>query len=218
MPWCVAMSLRLTALLLWLSSVVASLITSPHLPAIVPVHWNLRGQPDRWGSKYELLLAGPGIILLIGLILVVTDRVDPRIRKEDNPRPRREVGVWSLALLAALHVLLLAHTSGMLADLPRAMSLALAAFCLFMGNVLTKIRPNSFAGIRTPWTLGSDEVWRATHRLGGHLFFATGLGGLVAALVTSGPVAIVLLTIGLLGTSLVSVGYSYVLFQKLQPR
>mgnify|MGYP000937309093 CR=1 FL=1 len=39
-----------------------------------------------------------------------------------------------------------------------------------------------FVGIRTPWTLASDEVWTRTHRFGGRLMFATGvLGGLAIA-------------------------------------
>jgi uncharacterized membrane protein len=201
---------------LWLSSVVASAITAPHLPGVVPVHWNFRGQPDRWGSKYELLLAGPAVLLLLGLLVVVSERVDPRLRSEDDPRPRQEVSLLALGLMAALHVVLLAHSAGVLADPTSAMALALSAFCVLMGNVLTRIRPNSFAGIRTPWTLTSDEVWRATHRLGGRLIFASGLAGAVAALVARGPVALVVITAGLLGASLVSVVYSYLFHRKGQ--
>jgi uncharacterized membrane protein len=39
-------------------------------------------------------------------------------------------------------------------------------------------------GIRTPWTLSDDEVWRRTHRLAGRLMVASGavLAALAAAL------------------------------------
>ena len=40
-----------------------------------------------------------------------------------------------------------------------------------VGNYLSTLRPNYFAGIRTPWTLESPATWRATHRLGGRLTF-----------------------------------------------
>jgi len=48
----------------------------------------------------------------------------------------------------------------------------------FLGNYLTRIEPNWFIGIRTPWTLSSDAVWRKTHRTGGWLFV---IGGIVIA-------------------------------------
>lgn len=40
------------------------------------------------------------------------------------------------------------------------------------------IKPNYFAGLRTPWTLEDPDNWRATHRLAGKMWFA---GGLVLA-------------------------------------
>ncbi len=40
---------------------------------------------------------------------------------------------------------------------------------LVLGNYFGNLKPNRFVGIRTPWTLKSDETWRATHRLGGRI-------------------------------------------------
>ena len=60
------------------------------------------------------------------------------------------------------------------------MGLVLAAF----GNYMPKIRPNFMCGIRTPWTLASETVWRKTHRMAGPFWVAGGiamaLGGLFA--------------------------------------
>ena len=41
----------------------------------------------------------------------------------------------------------------------------LLVFFIVVGNCIPTVRPNYFVGVRTPWTLESDEVWRATHRL-----------------------------------------------------
>jgi len=41
-------------------------------------------------------------------------------------------------------------------------------------NYLTRVEPNWFVGIRTPWTLSSDTVWRKTHRTGGLLMVIAG--------------------------------------------
>ena len=50
-----------------------------------------------------------------------------------------------------------------------------------MGNVLGKVRRNFWMGVRTPWTLASEKVWVATHRLAARLLTAGGLAGAVAA-------------------------------------
>jgi len=70
---------------------------------------------------------------------------------------------------------------------------------VLLGNVMGQVRHNYFVGIRTPWTLADEEVWRRTHRMGGRLFVLGGLaiaaGGLVggpwlvAAILTSLTVA-----------------------------
>lgn len=44
-----------------------------------------------------------------------------------------------------------------------------------LGNYLGKSKRNFFLGIRTPWTLASDEVWRRTHRLGGWVMVGAGV-------------------------------------------
>jgi len=45
---------------------------------------------------------------------------------------------------------------------------------MIFGNYLPKLKSNWFIGIRTPWTLSSEESWRKTHRLGGRLFVICG--------------------------------------------
>lgn len=53
---------------------------------------------------------------------------------------------------------------------------------VFLGNVMYSLKPNYFAGIRVPWTLDSDDNWKATHRVAGIVWFAGGLLFLICAL------------------------------------
>jgi len=82
-----------------------------------------------------------------------------------------------------LHGLVLAIALGANIDLARALYVALGLLFLLLGNVMAKLRPNYFAGIRTPWTLASARSWTATHRVGGRAFVGFGLGFLLMALV-----------------------------------
>ncbi|MGE5392681.1 MAG: SdpI family protein, partial [Candidatus Saccharibacteria bacterium] len=40
---------------------------------------------------------------------------------------------------------------------------------ILLGNYMGKLKKNWFIGIRTPWTLSSENVWNRTHRVGGRL-------------------------------------------------
>ncbi len=50
-------------------------------------------------------------------------------------------------------------------DVGRVLAGILCIFFILFGNFLSKVRPNFFLGIRTPWTLASEQVWIATHRV-----------------------------------------------------
>ena len=53
--------------------------------------------------------------------------------------------------------------------------LLLGGLLVLIGNLMGKLRPNWFVGIRTPWTLSSKASWTRTHRLGGWLLIVSGL-------------------------------------------
>ncbi|MEW6771452.1 MAG: SdpI family protein [Bacillota bacterium] len=51
----------------------------------------------------------------------------------------------------------------------------IALLFVITGNVMGQIRPNFFVGIRVPWTLANEEVWRRTHRLASKVWVIGGL-------------------------------------------
>jgi uncharacterized membrane protein len=84
---------------------------------------------------------------------------------------------------------------------------------VIIGNYLGKVRKNFFIGIRTPWTLASDEVWNRTHRIGGRLFMLSGVIIWLGALLRL-PLS---WTVGVaVGLVLIPVVYSYFLYRKIE--
>lgn len=81
-----------------------------------------------------------------------------------------------------------------------------------IGNVLGKIRPNWFAGIRTPWTLDSNRSWTKTHRLGGWLFVLLGLG-LILAGISGSAWAILAALACLICVTVLLLVYSYLVWR-----
>ena len=80
--------------------------------------------------------------------------------------------------------------------------------------MLNSIKPNYFAGFRTPWALENEDNWRATHRLVSKMWFAGGILVTIFALILpSGPATIVMLSLVAVMTIIPFI-YSYVYFKK----
>lgn len=74
--------------------------------------------------------------------------------------------------------------------------------------MLPRLKANWWLGIRTPWTLSNEDVWRKTHQLGGQTGVVVGLVMVVSNLVlptawlglVTGPL-VILWALGLAGAS-----------------
>jgi uncharacterized membrane protein len=194
------------------------------LPETVAVHWNLQGHADRYGSKLTLVLFGPlGIALLWGLLLLLA-RMDPKraqraAQATDGAPEEVEGSYWTvihlvLVALVLLHGALLLTASGLVQGPDRVLSIALALLLLLPGNFMGRLRPNWFVGIRTPWTLASDDVWRRTHRLAAVLMVGGGLVLLPLALLLPGPKALVAAVVVTLLATLGPAAWSYVAWKE----
>jgi uncharacterized membrane protein len=98
-------------------------------------------------------------------------------------------------------------------DLPRAVIVGMGLFLAALGNYLPRIRSNWWLGIRTPWTLESERVWRETHRVGGRMFVGAGLLAAIAGFLPD-PFCPAIPIAALAVATLVSVAYSYVAFRR----
>jgi uncharacterized membrane protein len=86
---------------------------------------------------------------------------------------------------------------------------------IMLGNLLPKIPSNFFAGIRTPWTLSSEDVWRKTHRLGGISFVIAGLLMIVStAIFGNSSTANIIMFVLFMSLVLYPVLYSFILYKK----
>lgn len=149
------------------------------LPERIPTHWNFSGEVDGWSSRLVGSLLAPGIALALWILLPVLRTVDPRRRNYDRFDPT----FWLLVnviivFMGAMHVLTLGAALEWPIDMSRAILVVIGLMFAVLGNYLPRLRSNWWMGIRTPWTLESDTVWRATHRLAGYTFV---IGGLLAA-------------------------------------
>ena len=145
-------------------------------PERIPMHWGLDGRPDGWGGRFAGLLAIPLEALGIYALLLFLPRIDPGRANYASFAWTYTVLRWLVvAFMAVLQTLIVLAIHGRGPAVNRAVPISAGALFFVLGNLLGKLRPNWFVGIRTPWTLSSKDSWVRTHRAGGWAFMAFGL-------------------------------------------
>ena len=205
---------------LWLvaADLVFTAAVYPRLPARVPIHWNIHGQIDGYSGRFFGALMLPVLALLTWLLLRWLPSIDPRRENYAKFAGSYDAVVLAIvALVVALHVVILGVGLGWPIAMDRVLPLAMGALFLVIGNVLPRTRPNWWFGIRTPWTLSNDRVWERTHRMGGYLLVAAGLLCVIGAFLPTPP-GIVFVVVNVLSAAFGSALYSYLVWKQESSR
>ncbi|HLK15683.1 MAG TPA: SdpI family protein [Fimbriimonadaceae bacterium] len=184
-----------------------------HLPAIVPVHWNIEGKPDGYGPASTNLWLMPGIEAGMVLLTLLLPVLSPK--RYEVTRFAKTYGYLMLlvtVMMAALHFVILNTAAGAKLDIGRAMLTILFGFFALIGNVLGKVKQNFYVGIRTPWTLADGRVWDATHREASHWWLVGGIAGLLLGLA---GVPFSYLFVFLMAMTLTPVARSFVFYRRI---
>lgn len=192
----------------------ATLFAYPHLPDPVPTHWDINGVANGYSSRWSLFLVMPGFMLGMIALFAALPWLSPRRFEVGSFAPTSSfLMLLIVALLAYVHFVILWKGVGGAFDIDRGILGAVSLFIAAVGNVLGKVRRNFFIGIRTPWTLASERVWYATHRVAAKAFVAAGLLGLVFAFVRAPLWAWIALLAASVAVPLV---YSLVFYKRLE--
>ena len=155
------------------------------LPEQVAMHFNLKGEPDRMGSKNELLasiLILMAVNIVMFLILSNIYRIDPKRSAPENKDRLIRIAFATTILLTGVSCLIIYSASHGNIRFNSGWILAgVGLFFALIGNYMYNIKPNYFIGIRMPWTLENPDNWRKTHQLGGKIWV---VGGLLMVLIS----------------------------------
>ncbi len=167
------------SVVLILMAFLASAVLYARLPDIIPIHWNVKGEADGFGSKTWAVWLTPGLmVFMFPLFRWLLPAISPRKFDVTAFRDVYDLIVVGLmVLLLVIHLISLRQT---LDDQTNALQLIFTTLFLFfavLGNVMGKIRRNLWMGIRVPWTIASERVWNDTHRVAAWLWVVAGLLG-----------------------------------------
>ena len=160
----------------------ATLFAYDRLPARIPTHWNIDGVANGFGPR-AMIFAFSVMMEGLALLWAVLPAVSPRrYEVERFGATWWRGGLLVVALFGYMQAMLLWSLLGGRVALGRAMLGGVALLVVLLGNVLGKVRSNFWFGVRTPWTLASERVWYATHRLAAKTMVAGGLAALALLL------------------------------------
>lgn len=186
------------------------------LPQKVPVHWNGSGEIDRWGDKVELLIIPFLLPLLTYLIFLLVPIIDPKGKIKNMGNKFYHLKFILVLFMSLLAVFILYYAQKQSVTNMNLLFVLIGFLILTLGNYFKTLKPNYFIGIRTPWTLENEDVWKSTHVLAGKLWFVGGLFIIALGLIFSGKVLVpALLTI--LGVLIVfPLAHSFVRYKALK--
>jgi len=194
---------------------VSAFILYPSLPEQIPLHWNINGEVDRYGSKLFGTFLMPVMTLFIELLMLYLPFIDPKKRNYEkfiNVYANIRLGfvlfmsfIYGITMVASL-----GHPINISFIVPFAVSLLL----ILIGNYMGKVRQNWFVGFRFPWTLDNEEVWNKTHRFGGKMFVIAGFIGMVSTFLPV-PFNFIVFMVSVFGAVIGTMVYSYFQHKKL---
>lgn len=195
------------------ATVVVSALLYPHLPESMVSHWDASGAPDGHMSRAWGTFLLPGFLVIIYLVLLAVPAIDPLRKNIQKFRSWYDGFIFFFVLfMTYVHGLTLAFNLGYTFNMTVMIMPVMGPLFILIGLMLGKAKRNFFIGIRTPWTLSSDKVWKETHRLGQRLFIVSGVIALVGIILPAH--AVVLLIVPVSVSSLYLVVFSYFSYRR----
>lgn len=188
------------------------------LPEKIPTHWSAKGDIDHWGDKSFLISVPFMLPVFMYVLFLIIPKIDPK-KKISLMGGKFHQIKFVFVLFASVLALFVIYCSKSLSfSSPKFVFVLIGILFIAMGNYFKVIQPNYFLGIRTPWTLENNEVWKLTHVFAGKLWFIGGLlivlGALLFETAFFGTVFIVFVTV----LAAVPMVYSYFKFKELEKK
>lgn len=184
-----------------------------HFPERVPMHWNFSGDIDGYAGKAFGAFFVPVLItFFIGLFRLIP-RYDPDASRYAYST---QFSVVKIALLTFLLVVFgMTSSVGLGAQLriDRMVAGLIGVLMCVIGCSMRGIQQNGFFGIRTPWTLRSEHVWKKTHDMSVWAFLVLGCCIALAPWLPA-IFAIAVFVVGMLTVTIGLSVYSFLLYCK----
>ncbi|MFC1921305.1 SdpI family protein [Chloroflexota bacterium] len=195
-------------------SFIISAYFYPQMPDSIASHWNASGEADGYVSKFWGLFILPVISLGIAAVLLVLARTGVlRSRIEGFRAYYYGFLIVFLGFFLYLHLLTVLWNLSYGLNIMQMLAPAIGVMMYIVGKMMSNVKMNRYFGIRTPWTLNNEEVWKKTHTMGGKLFKIAGIICLFGVLFPD--YAFALMFYPIIAAALIAVIYSYLKYRRI---
>ena len=177
-------------------------------------HWDESGQVNGQMGKFAGIFLMPLISIGLFILFIMIPKIDPlksNINKFQNHYSSFVVVLMIFMLY--IYITTILFNFGYKLNITKLIMPAIALLFFYIGSIMKHLKKNWFIGIRTPWTLSNDKVWKKTHELSSKIFKLLGIIILVGVFLP----AEFLIWIILIPTLSISIGltiYSWWLYKK----
>ncbi len=191
----------------------------------VPAHFNINGQPDRYGSKFEYLILplvtlGSFVLWKLFIKFYSFSNTEDVAKANSNINTVTIFAIVTNSLFAVLQFIFIAvaliyqTNSNANIDFTSLIVYAVSIVFIVIGNYLPKTKCNSFIGVRTSLTKKNDKNWYIANRNAGIAFVISGVLSIIATAIIGGSISIAIMLIILLVTQTIAYIYSYITASK----
>jgi len=157
-------------------SFIIAVCSYPYMPEKMAIHWNAKGNVDSYGSRFEGLFFLPFLLAGLFLLFMAIPKIDPmKYNIEDFRKYYDNFIVLFFIFLLSVYLWSILWNFGVEIRINAVIPVGVGILFFYIGILLENAKRNWFIGIRTPWTLSSEDVWNRTHKIGGKLFKVLGL-------------------------------------------
>lgn len=183
------------------------------LPSKVPMHWNIKGEIDRYGDKSELIIIPFLLPLLVYLIFLVVPKIDPKNKLNKMGGKLQAIKFLLTTLMSILALFIIYTAKNQSFTNPNYIVIIIGVLFIVIGNYFKTIKSNYFIGIRTPWTLENETVWKKTHKLGGKMWFIGGILIVILSLILNKSLSFTIFMIITGVITIIPIAYSYLIYR-----
>jgi len=186
------------------------------LPEKIPIHWNMKGEIDGWGTKDQLIVILLVLTVFVYSLLLVITMIDPKGKLGKMGKKLYHIKFLTMLVMSLIAVFILYSAQNESGSNMKILLVLMGFMIVGFGNYFPTLKPNYFIGIKTPWTLENETVWKATHQLGGKLWFFGGVVLTLLVLFLPTEVSFIVFMVGVGILAIVPTVFSYMKFKALK--
>lgn len=184
------------------------------LPDNIPTHYNYAGEADDFSSKSNFIYFLAAIGIGIYLLMLILPKLDPKKRLLEMGEKYTNLRIILTLFFSAIMCYIIYSSLPEKTFNPNFLLACISGLFVLLGNYFQTIRPNYFVGIRTPWTLENEDVWKKTHKTAGKIWMAFGILAIILAFFLPTKIFTAMFLTFVCIMVCVPVIHSYVLFRR----